>query len=554
MDFIILKLMLRLVKFFAGNGIDMDKLTIIAQTKVMMDRRRTPVSWKQRQQKEVKNPLAISLFMYAFFGVFVAVIIFASESLRVSMVIIHAYILFMMAMTLITDFSNVLLDTTDNQIILPRPVGSRTLFMARVVHILVYLLQFMIAMAIAPLLAIFIHYGPVTGIASLVTIMLTVAFAVFLTYLLYGLILRFGNEQKIKDIIGYFQIFMTVMFAAGYQVIPRLMDMHDGALLFNIHWYSFLLPPVWMAMTLEAIHDHLFDMTHIAMMVCCIALPVVTVWTLFKFLAPSFSRKLAALNTENAITQQTHAAGDVKASLPEKVSRIFCVSKAEAAGFEMTWKITGRDKNFKIQFYPSFAYLLIFAFVFVFKSSKDFETLWHDLPRTRSFLWFVYLPVFTMMSGLQIISFNDNFAAAWVYQSLPLYKPGEIISGSIKAMMVKFFLPVYLLFFAFAMFVWGVPVLDDFLLGFFNDLLIFFAIANLNEHYLPFSKQLNVKLQSGKFVKVLMQMILVAAMVGLHWLALKITWLPLALVPVSAMLFYWLLKRIQRLPWLKISV
>ena len=62
-------------------------------------------------------------------------------------IIVHTYIIFMMAMTLVTDFATVLLDTTDNQVILPRPVSSKTLFMARLVHILLYLLQFTIALS-----------------------------------------------------------------------------------------------------------------------------------------------------------------------------------------------------------------------------------------------------------------------------------------------------------------------------------------------------------------------------------------------------------------------
>ncbi|MBK8089555.1 MAG: hypothetical protein IPK31_17415 [Chitinophagaceae bacterium] len=239
MDKLILKFVLFCSKILIRQGVDFERLKIIAETKVLMDRRRVYMNWKQNQQKENSNPLLMTLIIYAFFGLFIGIMVFTLDSLVLNMVFVHGYVLFMMAMTMITDFSSVLLDTTDNQIILPKPVNSKTLFVARLVHILVYLLQFTIALAIFPIIFIFIKFGILTGIACIGTILLTVAFAVFITFLLYALILRFSNEQKIKDIVGYFQIFMTIFFAVGFQVIPRLINLDQLTANFQLHWYSY---------------------------------------------------------------------------------------------------------------------------------------------------------------------------------------------------------------------------------------------------------------------------------------------------------------------------
>ncbi|MBP6025274.1 hypothetical protein [Ferruginibacter sp.] len=159
MDKVILRFILFYSKILVKQGVDFERLKIIAETKVLMDRRRVYMNWKQGQQKENSNPLLITLIIYALLGLFVGSIVFAFKSLILSMIFIHAYVLFMMCMTMITDFSSVLLDTTDNQIILPKPVNSKTLFAARLVHILVYLLQFTIAMAAFPIIFIFIKWG-----------------------------------------------------------------------------------------------------------------------------------------------------------------------------------------------------------------------------------------------------------------------------------------------------------------------------------------------------------------------------------------------------------
>jgi len=554
MDKVILKILLRIIHLFAKKDVDFDRLKIIAETKILMDRRRSPANYRQKQRREIKNPLLITLVMYALLGLFMASVILARFPLMIGLTTLHAYLLFMMAMTLVTDFSSVLLDTTDNVIILPKPVSSRTLFLARVVHILVYLLQFTIALAIFPLIAVFIKFGVVTGLVNLVMTLLTVAFSVFLTYLLYAFILRFANEQKVKDIISYFQLFMTIFFAIGFQVFPRMINLDNIQLTFSLHWYSYLIPPVWMAVGTEAFNQWNFDQVHLLMLACAIIVPIGTVWLMIKFLAPSFSRKLAALNNNTEVTKKTAAGQQAGKDLSEKISPLVCTTTIEKAGFEKTWKITARDKGFRMQFYPSLAYILVFIFIIVFNSGKNITETWYKLPETKRFLAFIYLPMMSIVSCLPIVAFNDNYVAAWVYQSAPLTKPGEVISGMLKSLLIKFLIPVYIVMFAASYYIWGAQVIDDFILGFFNNAFIFLLMAYLSDHYLPFSRQANIKAQTGKLVRMMLQLILVAVLVAGHYFALRIFWLPSALIPLSVLGGYLLMRAIQRLPWTKIAI
>ena len=145
------KFLLSLVRIFRpllnGRGIDFNRMMVIVETKLLMDQRRVYMNWRQGKTKENTNHLRVALLFYGFMGIVMGSMIYFVDNFLTVMIFTHAYILFMMAMILITDFSSVLLDTTDNQIILPRPVTSKTLFMARLVHILLYLLQFTFAIA-----------------------------------------------------------------------------------------------------------------------------------------------------------------------------------------------------------------------------------------------------------------------------------------------------------------------------------------------------------------------------------------------------------------------
>ena len=554
MDKLILRFVLFIAKTFLKKDVDFEKLKIIAETKLIMDRRRVRVTMKKQNNKEPNNQLVITLIVYTVMGVLIGMLIFTLKEIVMTMTIIHSYVLFMMAMTLITDFSSVLLDTTDNQIILPRPVNSKTFFVSRLVHILVYLLQFTIALALFPIIFIFIAYGILVGLASIITILLTVMFAVFITYLLYGLILKVSSEEKIKDIISGFQIVMTIIFAVGFQIVPRFLNVENLKVTMPIYWYTYLLPPMWMANALQAVQQLHVDGPHLIMILLAIALPIFTFWVMIKFLAPSFAKKMAAMG--NAGTQKEiilNKEGNQKKGLSEKIAPIICVNKIEEAGFEMAWKMTARDKGFKIQFYPSLAYILVFVFIVVFKRGENFANTWATLSNSQSFLWCVYLPMFTISAAVSLIAFNENFAASWVYISRPLKQPGSLISGALKMLLVKYFAPIILILFAFSYYVWGYKIIDDFVLGIFNNILVFLIISHVGKSYLPFSMQPNVNQQSGKFVQVFIQMAIIGSLVGLHYLALKIWWLVAVLVPFSATGCYFLFRTVQNYSWQKIS-
>ena len=554
MDRLLLNFILFFAKTFLKKDIDFEKLKIIAGTYLLMDRRRTRVSIKMNTKKEPKNPLLITQIVYVFFGFLVGTSFFEIKEIVPCMVIFHAYILFMMAMTLITDFSTVLLDTTDNQIIIPRPVSSKTFFVSRLVHVLVYLLQFSIALAIVPLIFTFILFGAGVGITAIVTVLLTVIFAVFFTYLLYGIILRLGSEEKIKEIISWAQIGLTVFFAVGYQLIPRLINYDTLRNAVELHWYSYFLPPVWMAMTLQSVQQLQADGQHIVMILLAVLGPVAAFWVMIKFIAPAFSRKIEAMGNSKTATAVIPLNSRKKGkSLFDRVSALLCNDNTEQAGYDLTGKMTGRDKGFKIKFYPSLAYLLVFAFVFVFKSGKDFDTVWLTLPASKLYLWLVYLPLFAIPSAITLLPYTENFAASWLYLVSPLHKPGSLITGAIKLLLVKFFLPIYIVLLSFAVYVWGVTIADDFILGFFNCVSVFLLISIIGKSYLPFSMELNVQQQSGKIVQLLFQLIIVALLVGLHWLAIYVPWLVTVLIPLSVAGSLLLFRYIRNYSWHKIS-
>ncbi|HTE28668.1 hypothetical protein [Flavitalea sp.] len=552
------KWLLKLVQLFnpvfRRQGIDVDRLYTIVELKLLMDTRRVYMSWKQNQQKDNKNHLTTILILYGLFGVFMGVAVYSFPNLVTAMILFHSYVIFMMAMTLITDFSSVLLDTTDNQILLPRPVNSKTLFMARLIHVLLYLLQFSVAICLVPVIAIFVKYGALVGLGMIITSQLTVLLAVFITYLLYLLVLRFSSEQKIKEIVTYFQIGMTLFFTVGYQLIPRMIDLEGLSASFTLKWYSFLIPPVWMAMALESLYDYNFDLAHLTMLFLAVFVPLFLYWVLNKFLAPLFSKQLANLNNDSRVNKKQPVGIKSRKGFSGRLASLCCVTPVEKGAFELTWKMTSRDKAFRLQFYPALGYIPIFLFIIIFNGGRNMAEQFALLPDSNKFLWMIYIPLFAVASSLTIVTFNENFQASWIYHSMPVKRPGELLSGNLKALIAKYFLPVYLAFFGISLFVWGPAIIDDFVLGLFNSLISLLVLTQFTEHFLPFSRQPNVKQQSGKFLKIILQMLIIGVLVVIHYFLLDRVYIMYGVALLSLLGLWLMVKNLQAISWNKISV
>ena len=122
-------------------GADYPQFRAILEAKLTMDTRRTTVGYQVYRKDKDKpgNALLATLVWYAFMGVMIAPAAFVADSALVGLTFVHATVMMMLGLSLVADFSSVLLDTTDVAILHPRPVSGRTILTARIAHIVIYL-------------------------------------------------------------------------------------------------------------------------------------------------------------------------------------------------------------------------------------------------------------------------------------------------------------------------------------------------------------------------------------------------------------------------------
>ncbi|WP_234736312.1 hypothetical protein [Tellurirhabdus bombi] len=548
-----LRLLVVLHPLITRLGADYEQVSAIINLKLTMDNRRPYAAFgqnRQHTQKEHSNTFWWMLGVYMIFmGPLSALYLFiAAESAPLfALSFSFGVPMTLIAMTLITDFSSVMLDSSDNAIILPRPVSSRTLLVARLVHIVLYLLLISLAISLISIITVTYKFGLVAGLVYVFFVLLSTLLIVFLTNLFYLLLMRFMSQERLRETINYFQIVAAIFFYASYQILPRMINLSEDGIVSTIQWWHYLIPPVWLGGAVEAILFQQFDALHLGLLILAVATPFLGLWIMNRFLAPIFNQRLATLDVESR--KETDPAKANDSDQAEWLAGAFTRSGVEQAGFAFAWRTMLRDRKFKLKVYPAIGYMIVFVGLMAWRSG----TTWMNAGST-GFIVPLYFSNFIGFSVLTYVWHSDQYKSAWIYLAAPLIRPGELTTGTLKAVYVQFVLPAYLLFSAYVFWKVGMSALDDILLAGGINLVALQISISTNTNYLPFSMPLEAATKGVKTGQNLLIMFIIALMGGVHWGLSYVPYGVVAAIPIAFVSAYYLTKKIKNLSWSEITI
>ncbi|MDB5152817.1 MAG: hypothetical protein JWR54_1568 [Mucilaginibacter sp.] len=504
------KLFLRFVSFFypvlVKTGVDIIQLNEILRIKLMMDNRRPKamfVTRKTATNSGQQSPWTINFFTILM-GFFIGLVLFVNNMPYVGQTYYFIIFMVLMALTLISDFTTVLIDTRDQFILLPRPVNDRTIAVSRILHISIYVLRLALLQGLPALVIV----GFIDGILAVpiffIQILEATFLSIFIVNIIYLLLMKSVSPQRFKDIISYFQIGFSVLIFSTYYLLPRLINVSVlGNINLLTHWWAYLLPSVWIAALNELlIHSSRSGVTTSLLAIIGLILPVAGLWFVAKVLAPGFNRRLSviAISDGNSNTS-TLVKKSGKFNLIEKLSNLVAPDPVENAGFRITWKLAARTREFKMKVYPAFAYVPIYFLYFALNGKG--ETISDRLVKLQNghtYVFLIYLSTFIMSAILMNISMSEKYKSAWVYYALPIGEPGKILSGMYKAIVTLYFLPYCLALSIGIVNVWGPQAINDIILAFLVSLIYGILIALFMVKGLPFSKPVVAKQGGGKMI------------------------------------------------------
>jgi len=540
----------------------MDHLRAILVAKLTMDNRR-PAAFQQmkmsKEKKELNHATLKTMFVSLIMGLFFLFSFAIGNDIITQLTFFFSMFIFMLAATLITDFTSVLIDTRDNLIILPKPVNDATFVTARLLHIAIHINKLLLPMALPSLIALVVIAGPATIIPFILMILFATMLSIFLVNAVYILILKITKPANFQSVISYFQIVFAVFIYGGYQLLPRMMaDMGiENIKISTLHNIGFY-PPYWFADACNSISTLTFESRNIYNLILAIGIPLVSIFVVVKYFAPAFTRNLSMITgtSEEVKTKLIRKNSETGFRLTwiEKLAKMLTSGSSEYMGFLFTWKMMGRSRDFKMKVYPGFGYMLVLFAMMMFQSKSPSLADFSEMTEKAKtiFIVILYFSSFIVLSAIAQLPFSEKYKAAWLFAITPVVKPGQLISGAVKSVIACFYIPVVLIFLVFSILLIGPGILPNLVFGCFNILAVSSFIAYLNLRVLPFSVS-SQDVSKGRTNRNFLTMLIPVFLGVIHWLIFDFTLAVVILAALSVIATWMIIDSIRNLNWAKIE-
>lgn len=513
---------------YTKMGVDYESMRLILSMKLTLDSRRTSTVMQNSNSggdKEDKNSFNKALIMYAIMGIFIGIITMFPFNIMYTYTIVFGMFMFFILTIFISDFSSVLLDVRDKNIIGTKGVDNKTINAAKLTHICYYIFLTSLALSWLAIIGSF-KSGILIGVIFILELMVIDIFMVVITALLYLLILKFFDGEKVKDIINFVQIGLTIIMSISYQFLGRMFDIVDINIVYKSNIWNLILPPMWFASPLHAINGGQINEIIIILIVLALIVPVIAI-SLYIKNTSKFEDSLSKLNI-------------VKDSEKEKKHRLFyrigkwtCRNNEEKAVYDLSSSIIKREREFKLMTYPSLGFNIVFPLLFIFMYSMDSisEIKNISLHMSLNIYWFIFM-VPTLLMTLQ---YSNDYKAAWIYETAYISDKSNVYKGAYKALLANILLPLYLFESIIFIVIFGIKVLPI-LITAFVFLLVFIVIEHmLGKNTLPFTLKFGDVNKSQNLINTLLGMVILCVGVGINYLALSNVY---ALVAYSTILMF----------------
>jgi ABC-2 type transport system permease protein len=565
-----LKLALLPSPLYKKMGVDLKQLGSILHIKLTMDDRRVSTLQQtshRKNKKPVTKATLLVMFLSALMGI-ALLFAFAVGSDRLTQLTFYfAFFFFMLASTLVSDFTSVLIDPRDTFIILPKPVSDKTFLIARLLHIFIHICKIVLPMTLPGLIYILMNDGLLAGIVFMLVILLVTLFAIFVINAVYIVILKITTPERFKTIISYFQIIFAISIYGSYQLVPRLIGSYNiDTFTFTAYSYIVYVPFYWFAATWQLLYSFHATTSQFIAAILGLIVPVLSIYAVIKYLAPAFNNKLAMINSsggeeKSKVPAQRSFSERGKSQKSKKetgysnyLSKLFTKSRAEKMGFRFAWKMMDRSRDFKLKVYPGIGYILVYIFIMFYGKEYTLEDFTEQSDRGKLvIISAIYFTSFILTMAINQMVFSEKYKASWIYYARPLAKPGDVILGGVKAAIFKFYIPLLTIIVTGCLVLIGPSIIPNLILGMFNVLLIATLQVYAGNKLFAFSMQQSVNVKTGSFLRSMFIFFISGTIAVGHYFLYGFIWVISGGAILSVVATWLLMSGIRNTGWTEIK-
>ncbi len=485
-EFKVLKILDKLSGLYKKAGVDYDAFKLILNIKLTMDgRRKATVFNDNRKNKEDSNQFYKALIMYALFGIFIGLLLILDINKMYMMTIYFSAIMFMVLTIFISDFSYVILDVRDKNILFTKGVDSKTINAAKITHIVIYMIYLTLAL-VGVSFIVSLKYGGLFSFIFILEIILLDIFMIIVTALVYLFVLKFFDGEKLKDMINYVQIVLSIAMVVMYQIVPRFFGVMD---IFNISYkekiWHLLIPPMWFSAPLSIVSGEGVTLIKLIMCILALIVPIISIIIYIK-LTPSFENNLQKLNNNEEKIKE-------KNRLLIKINNLLCKDNSERAFFNFTLGIINSEREFKLKVYPNLALGIVLPIIFILPAIErnGMGEIFQGMRNSRFYLS-IYAFTIIIPNILVMLRYSEKYLGAWIYEVAPIMKISSIFKGVIKAAIFKLLLGPYIILSIIFIIIFGPRVIIHLIIAFLSLILLMIINFAILKKVFPFSQKFEV--------------------------------------------------------------
>lgn len=491
----------RYLKPFRGlyekMGVNFDQMLEIIELKSQL-LIRTEIAQKRQSKKQKETDLEtqalnkhaslfspMRAFSYMLTSLFIMLYGFLLESPSTGLSLIFSVCFVMQFLSVITSFPILILDTKDITILTTKPLSTKTIAAAKTTLATLYLC-FTSGTIYSFTFIPFIYKGYYNVLPPmLLSVVLSNLVCVALAYLLYGLVLKFYDGEKLKDIISGFQIVMTVGVMLGYQVIAQIQNIINTAAEVHFEWWHVLIVPFWFAnvsslfLSPDSVVPALISFGLIVMVI------VIHFTLTGKMLEENLNKMMRDGETKRSGYNR-------KLALQTHLASLIYKESLEKAFFLLSYSISVNDRKMKQTIYPLYVSMIILPAIMILNAWRD-----QHLPIRQLFAhvpWLVFTLYFTGLTIGSVVIYvkrTEKPQGKWLFDTLPIASKRRAFKAAALNIVLRYIAVPMLLFCSLFLYWAGFKHLIDLILIFGFTLLT--TVFNLKSEQVdwPFSYELS---------------------------------------------------------------
>ena len=421
-------------RLFAALDLDFDQWLALTRAALKVDLRSSSFTRANRlgAQARAAGSLGGQIIFYLLMGGFMASLVFIIHDRFLGAAIVIGYVMFMVGTAALLDHNAAIVSPDDYGILGYRPITSRTYFAAKLANVLVYTMAITTLFALLPIGAMFVHWGPAVGAASIAAIYGASATMALAMIAIYASLLRWIGPTRLKRVMSHVQLVLSFLVYGGYFILPRIVAKTTlaGVAFIKTGWI-FLLPPTWFAsyVDIAAGQTSSFELVPAAVSVGAI---IVLVMVLGGRLSLDYAERLSAIVT----AARTVTPGRVAR---KRAAWLFTAGEARAVAL----LIRGQFKN-DMRFRMGVLAILPLTLIYLFMGISNNNGTVGDafvLGKSAEGLRLVTLAMLMFPTMLKLqVGRSDNFRASWIFFASPVDRT-RLVRATRQVLVLGFLLP-----------------------------------------------------------------------------------------------------------------